>query len=532
LRDLDAFRFFSDDAIDGHRGRIIAVVALGVAVAIFYFSTWSGLFSRWSEDSSYSHGLLILLTVLFLSVRLAATNSWPRGKLEWSLGIGAVSIGLVWMLAYFTNILIVQAMALPLIIWLAAGVLFGASCLRAFSFPMAYLYFAIPLWDYLTVPLQSITITVSSFVLGLLRVPAFIEGSFVFLPEGTFEIAEGCAGLHFYIVSLALSVLYAKLNLSVGRFRVLFVSVAMGLSLVVNWIRVTIIVLAGYYSNMTHYLVTVDHYAFGWILFVLMLIPLFMFGRYCESREAAAQVSNIDKVTENSPRIASRVDPGQAVLSLLVVAFVPLVAVALDRSADHSTNDLLELPQTLGASLVQSDFDQSLRPVFVGSKEEVFGRYSTTHVEFDVYANRYGRQRQGEELINDMNSIYDAEIWRERNQRQITIDLVSGDETVNLVVIVDQNGRSKEVFYWYWIDGNVLANPLLMKARELFQRMSGRTRSGVIAVVRNCESNCERRRNFSLEFLRLYIRDLTNEVSATQRAGSLRTSISTLRNTL
>ena len=47
------------------------------------------------------------------------------------------------------------------------------------------------------------------------------------------------------------------------------------LSLLANWVRVYVIIEAGYLTNMQHYLVRVSHYWFGWGVFALALVGFF-----------------------------------------------------------------------------------------------------------------------------------------------------------------------------------------------------------------------------------------------------------------
>ena len=60
-----------------------------------------------------------------------------------------------------------------------------------------------PFGAFLTPKLQDITTVFMRHGLDLLRIPAYIDGYTIEIPEGTFYIAEACAGLRFLIASIA-----------------------------------------------------------------------------------------------------------------------------------------------------------------------------------------------------------------------------------------------------------------------------------------------------------------------------------------
>src|SRR5690606_30850662 len=91
---------------------------------------------------------------------------------------------------------------LPVLIWLAVAGTLGWRAAFVTTFAVGYLYFAIPVWGVVNSLLQSLTTQVVGWLLHLTGVVATIEGNFIHLPVGTFEIAAGCSGIHFFIVAL------------------------------------------------------------------------------------------------------------------------------------------------------------------------------------------------------------------------------------------------------------------------------------------------------------------------------------------
>jgi exosortase/archaeosortase family protein len=77
---------------------------------------------------------------------------------------------------------------------------------------------------------------------------------------------------------MVLTAFYGLAFLSTWRRRLLLFAVAVVVGMVANWIRVYVIIVAGYVTDMQHYLVQVDHLAFGWAVFSVAFLPVLWLG--------------------------------------------------------------------------------------------------------------------------------------------------------------------------------------------------------------------------------------------------------------
>ena len=156
---------------------------------------------------------------------------------------------------------------LPLLVFAALLAVLGWSVARILLFPLGFLYFALPLWGDLVGILQHLSVNATHALIWLTGLPAYMDGNFVRLPAGTLEIADGCSGLHFLIVGLAMAALYGELSRDSLLRRIAWLCLMGGLAIVANWLRIFVIVAAAYATEMKTFLVTVDHYWFGWLVF-------------------------------------------------------------------------------------------------------------------------------------------------------------------------------------------------------------------------------------------------------------------------
>ena len=131
-----------------------------------------------------------------------------------------------------------------------------------------------PGWGLLTAILQKVSTNAVTFLMSYSGIPTFVEGNFVTIPAGVFEIAGGCSGLRYLIVSLAISSLFSFLYIKNTKKALLFFTVAILGALITNWIRITALILIGEYTDMQSDLMT-DHNVFGWYLYIPFMFLLF-----------------------------------------------------------------------------------------------------------------------------------------------------------------------------------------------------------------------------------------------------------------
>ena len=174
--------------------RLWLIATLACVVALVYWPSSVFLYQRWSDTAAttYTHGWLILLICVALTIRarreLAAAPTQPAPLAHLALA-GAI---LAWLVCYRASIEGLEVPLLPVIFWLAATAAFGWAVGRLLLFPVAYLYFALPIW-YPT-PLQDLTVLAMHGLLTITGPAALFIGDVIHIPNGAFRIEEGCSG--------------------------------------------------------------------------------------------------------------------------------------------------------------------------------------------------------------------------------------------------------------------------------------------------------------------------------------------------
>jgi exosortase len=244
---------------------ILGIGGLIVTVLLAYWPTWIAL---WRPHGYF---VSVLSVCLLLSARTRLANA-PIKPLTWTLPL-LVLCAIAAVLFWRSGIPALQLLMLPLLILLGVLAGFGAAVTYIVAVPIAFLYFAAPVWNVvLTSPLQDLTVWVTRILAVAGGLPATFHGNLIQFPNGiTFEISEWCSGAGFLMQGLAVAMLLGELEqASLARRLRLLLSIAL-VALAANWIRVLLIIELGYWSGMRSMLATSHHVAFGYALFVLAL---------------------------------------------------------------------------------------------------------------------------------------------------------------------------------------------------------------------------------------------------------------------
>lgn len=250
--------------------------AIGVLVALLtvYAPVLLELVRDWIRDPNYNHGFLIPLVSGYLL--------WTKRRDIARLSLSPSILGLFGVLAAAAMLILGTAGAevftqrMSFLLMLASLVLFlyGWGHLRLVGFPIAFLFFAIPLpyviYYGLTGPLQALAAKLAVFGLKATGVPAVVQGNMIHLPQTSLEVAEACSGIRSLYAFLAVGALVAQATPIPLWGRLCIFALTIPLSVAGNAVRV-------WGSGMGAYLIGPEathgtvHELFGILVFVVAL---------------------------------------------------------------------------------------------------------------------------------------------------------------------------------------------------------------------------------------------------------------------
>lgn len=247
-------------------------------VLVFFGSTWMKLFDIWTVwDGSMSHGLPLFLLFLYFIFKLEPSYSLAPISQKTLIYIGLFLSLITWYIATTIKFKVVEQIALIPILFFSLAATVSLAWAWRQRVMIGLLIYIIPIWEHLIPGLVSLASYAVGILVSVSHIPVLIDGNSFHIPSGTIVVADGCSGLRYLVISLALAHLISFLN---GyKEKALFISyiIAVAIGLIANWMRIFILIIIGHESEMRSSLMA-DHEMFGWILFGVFIFPAIYFA--------------------------------------------------------------------------------------------------------------------------------------------------------------------------------------------------------------------------------------------------------------
>jgi exosortase A len=451
------------------RVAVAAIAVISVALIVCYWQAAAGAVQVWYDSPSYNHGFLVLPIVLYLVWErrefLAGTTPTPA---PWALLL-MLPAAAAWLLFDRMALLEGQQLALFLSVQVVLLSLFGFRVYRTLALPFLYLFFLIPTGQFLVPYLQDFT---ASFVVQGLRltgIPVYSDGIFISIPNGTFEVAEACAGLRFLTATLAFGVLFADFAYDSLYKKIIFFAVCIVTPIIANGLRAYGIVMIAHLSN--NQLATgVDHILYGWIFFSIVTIALTGLGMIF--RDGGKRVAR-PIVAPSGGAASWQAIAGVAVVALALLTAPRAYSAYVEAQAAQLTGTTLDVPavsppwrQTGGASY-------DWKPELSGLDRRAAGAFRNDGASVDLFIGYYNRQTQTKKLSSTNNRLVDPGDWTSASWSS-TMITIGGEEIRAQLTQITAHGRKRLVMSWYWVDdrfeSRTPVTKLLQAKAELIDR--------------------------------------------------------------
>lgn len=244
----------------------------GVLVLLILFNREVAAAIRvWVDSTAYNHCFLIIPIVAYLlwDRRALLLSATPVPTL-W-VGFAALPVMMVWLLAERLGIMEGRQLMMMTLVEILFLAVLGWRLSFKLAGPLLYLYFLVPFGAFLVPSLQTFTTRFIVHGLNLLNIPNYSDGTTIEIPEGSFLVAEACAGLRFLIASFAFGCLYALLVYRSLPRRILFIAISLIVPIIANGFRALGIVVLGHMLGSAK-AATTDHILYGWIFFSVVIL--------------------------------------------------------------------------------------------------------------------------------------------------------------------------------------------------------------------------------------------------------------------
>jgi EpsI family protein len=271
------------------------------------------------------------------------------------------------------------------------------------------------------------------------------------------------------------------------------------LALAANWLRIFVVIYAGYATEMQHYLVAVEHATFGNVVFAALLAAI-----YVASRLLAP--GGVRQSAGPSPRVSSAAGAQQEWRAALLAPFILLAAAAALAYAPATERtsvipDLGHLPVAAGRWQGPLPPVVAWSPRFAHPDWERRARYQTaTGGTVEIYINFYASQDDGRELAYYDNSLLAPGFWSRSWPLETRVLDADGAQTLATMEALGPFGQRWLLAYVYKVGRWTTVREPLAQVGYGLQSLLHPVPAGVVSLTVQCNKNCQEARALVQDF--------------------------------
>lgn len=454
---------------------VIVALGWGALLVLFRDTAWATV-QTWYASETFNHGFLIL--------PIAGYLVWLRRKRLLRLAPAPIPAalplmllpGVVWLLGELASTLVVQQLALVVMLQAFVFCVMGRRITWLLAYPLVFMLFAVPAGSFLIPPMQNLTAEFTVAGLRLIGIPVYLDGVFISIPTGNFEVAEACSGVRFLIAMLALGFFFADITYAALWRRAVFIALAVVVPIIANGFRALGIVLLAYATDNT-LAVGVDHIVYGWVFFTLVTFVLLAIGMTFRDRDPHAA----DSVASGRvPPAASAATIGAVATAAAILAATAPSYAALARAVGPKA-----LAAPLGAPAAGGGWrpaptTERWSPHFAGATAELRRSYVKDGKRVELYIALYLRQTQGAEVISHRNDVDGG--WARASSGSFPVSLEGRKVRVETLRLLSGRG-GRLVWRWNWVDHTMVGNPYATKLLQAKGLLTGGGSAGAAIVL-------------------------------------------------
>ena len=462
----------------------IASAALAVAIlwiVAWYWRTGADIVGIWTRSETFAHGFAVAPISLWLIWRARAEIAQVAPRPSWWVAPAIAATGFAWLLGELGTVNVVSQFAFVALLVLAVPAVLGAGIARTIAFPLAFLFFAVPVGEFVMPQLMQWTADFTVKAIELSGIPVYREGQSFVIPSGRWAVVEACSGVRYLIASVVIGTLYAYLT-----YRSLcasFCSSAFSICvpIVANWVRAYMIVMIGHLSGNA-LAVGVDHLIYGWLFFGFVILLMFWVGSRWSEDEVAVTPA------PRSPTGGVAASPAEFILVTVVIAVAmsvwPLANLAIERNESTVAPVLPALAPAGGWTATPGGLT-AWQPRYLKPSAELHETFRRGDTRVGLYIGYYRNQDPGRKLVSSDNVLLSSDDlrWSRVGGGIQPVDGLGQAFNASTAQLAGRSGDRLVVWHWYWIDGRMTSSDAWAKAYVALSKLMGRGDDGAVIVV-------------------------------------------------
>ncbi|HWV12909.1 MAG TPA: exosortase A [Sphingobium sp.] len=392
--------------MQGWRGHLAALGLVACLILTLFHRDAVGMISIWWNASTFGHCLFIPFLIAWL-VQQRLSGLRQLQPMTWAPGLIWMAIGaFAWLLGAAAGVALFRHAAIILMLQGSVITLLGPAVARALLFPLFYAFFMVPVGEELVAPLQLITARLCMGFLGIVGIPAHLDGIFITAPAGYFRVAEACSGAKFVIAMTAYGALVCNVCFSSWTRRILFMVGALILAVLANGLRAFGTIWVAHLISID-VAVGFDHVMYGWIFFAIIMAVVMAAAWPFFDRKPGDPWFDPGKLG-SAKREALPLLVVAGVASLL--AFAAPVWLMISAASSEPLPGAPVIPAVRGWALTSEQPRYRWRPRFDGADYLALGRYRNERGDVvDLAIASFDRQDEGRELVGFAQGVADPD---------------------------------------------------------------------------------------------------------------------------
>jgi len=450
------------------------ILAVTVAALLVLFARDVGdMAGQWWNSSTYQHCLFILPIIgwLIWQRRFEVLAITPAA---WLPGLIPVAFGaFAWLIGEAGGASLIRHAALVVMVQGAVLTILGPAVVRAILFPLFYLVFLIPFGDVFVPPLQTVTAAMCMALLHLFGVPAVIDGVFITIPNGWFEVAEACSGVKFLVAMVAYGALVANVCFRSWRRRVAFMVLCIGAPILANGVRAFATIYAAHLTSVET-ATSFDHIVYGWFFFAFVMVLVMLIAWPFFDRKVGSPVLEDWRPSDHRARATGLLAAVVIGIAVLPVAWNGIV-IARSRAA---LPNAIALPTASGWTVVDNRSGTPWVARFDGADHRLYGRYrDETGATVDVAIALYGWQAEGREIVGFGQGAADPQgKWKWASDAPAPV----GGKAERLI---GPAALAREAMTFYVVGGRSTGTAMTVKLKTLGGRLLGGDQGAAVIIL-------------------------------------------------
>jgi EpsI family protein len=294
--------------------------------------------------------------------------------------------------------------------------------------------------------------------------------------------------VRYLMASLVVGTLFAYLNYSSYKRRLVFMGVALLVPIVANWLRAYMIVMIGHLSS-NRLAVGADHLLYGWVFFGVVIGVMFWIGARWRQPEADAPRS-LGWAAGGRPAAAASTFWSVALVAALVAALPHLGLAAVERAERDRGQPRMASLRVPGWQASDETLAAGWKPSFHGAAAEYSNVLRRGADGVGLYIGYYRQQDYERKLVTSTNTLVrsDSRSWVMVSQGVRDVPTAEGSVRVREALLrgapVLGGSAVPMMRAWqvYWIDGRLTTSDHMAKVLTTLSRLFGRGDDGAVLV--------------------------------------------------